>query len=108
MSEAGQEDRLGDGGSEQPLVGGNVNGGVVRVGDTVRRTAGPHTPAVHAFLQHLYEVGFDGAPRPLGFDEQGREVLTFVPGVVPWPARFDLLEPDAALVRVARLIRRLA
>jgi hypothetical protein len=48
---------------------------VERVGDTIRRGTGPWTPAVHALLRHLEAVGFDAAPRVLGFDEQGREVL---------------------------------
>jgi hypothetical protein len=65
--------------AEERLEGGNV-GGAVRVGDTVRRSAGPWTPAVHALLAHLAGTGFTGAPRPLGFDEQGREVLTFLEG----------------------------
>ncbi|TQM72789.1 phosphotransferase family enzyme [Thermopolyspora flexuosa] len=90
---------------EVPLHGGNVSGGVVRVGDTVRRPSGPWTPAVHALLAHLHEVGFRGAPRPLGIDERGREVLTFVPGEVVWPDRFALLDPPDRLARVARLIR---
>jgi hypothetical protein len=92
---------------EQPLAGGNVNAGVVRVGDTVRRAAGAWTPAVHALLSHLREVGFEGAPRPLGIDEQGREVLMYAPGVVTWPERFDLLDPPHRLARVGRLIRDL-
>jgi hypothetical protein len=71
--------------SETPLSGGNMSSGVVRVGDTVRRPAGPWTPAVHALLTHLYEAGFRGAPRPLGIDERGREVLTFIPGPPAWP-----------------------
>ena len=33
---------------------------------------------MHALLAHLEGTGFMGAPRPLGFDEQGREVLTFL------------------------------
>ena len=78
---------------------------MVRVGDTVRRPAGPHTPAVHALLSYLHAVGFEGAPRPMGLDEQGREVLEFIPGVVPWPDRFDLLAPAGRLQRAARLIR---
>ena len=41
---------------------------------------GGWTPAVHALLAHLAGTGFTGAPRPLGFDEQGREVLTFLEG----------------------------
>jgi hypothetical protein len=89
----------------EPLSGGNVSTGVVRVGNTVRRPAGFWTPAVHALLTHLHSAGFHGAPRPLGIDDQGREVLTFLPGVVPWPDRFELLEPTEQLVRVARLIR---
>ena len=56
-------------GVEEPLRGGNVSAGVVRVGDTVRRPAGPHTPAVHALLAHLHGVGFRHAPRPLGIDD---------------------------------------
>ncbi len=90
---------------EQPLSGGNVSGGVVRVGDTVRRPAGPWTPAVHALLTHLYEVGFRAAPRPLGIDDQGCEVLSFAPGTVVWPDRLALLEPSRRLAHIARLIR---
>lgn len=64
---------------EQPLIG-NVSTGVVRVGDTVRRPVGPWTDAVDALLAHLREVGFTGAPRPLGRDDRGRQVLEYVPG----------------------------
>ena len=86
-----------------PLEGGNVSSGVERVGDTVRRPAGVWTPAVHALLHHLHTVGFQGAPRPLGLDEQGREVLTFIPGTVAWPSHFHRLDPDDQLRRVALL-----
>ena len=55
----------------------------MRIGDTVRRPVGPHTDAVDALLTHLWEVGFTGAPRPLGRDERGRQVLEFVPGESP-------------------------
>lgn len=65
--------------AEERLEGGYADG-AVRVGNTVRRLAGPWTPAVHALLAHLAGQGFTGAPRPLGFDEQGREVLTFLEG----------------------------
>ena len=62
----------------------------MRVGDTVRRATGPWTPAVHALLRHLESVGFDAAPRVLGVDERGREVLTYLEGETigdddPWP-----------------------
>src|SRR3712207_5306733 len=76
--------------SEVLLVGGTANRGrVVRVGDTVRRPQRATSPATHALLRHLADVGFDGAPRFLGVDEQAREVLSYVPGTAitpPYPA----------------------
>ncbi|MFC7713934.1 phosphotransferase [Nonomuraea recticatena] len=91
---------------EQRLPGGNT-GGAVRAGDTVRRARGPWTSSVHALLQHLENVGFDGAPRALGFDDQDREVLTFLPGDVvgtarPWPT---WVHSEDALCQVARWLR---
>ncbi|MFG2078115.1 phosphotransferase [Nonomuraea maritima] len=87
---------------EIPLQGGDVTDGVVRVGDTVRRPVSASTPAVHALLRHLEAVGFDGAPRVLGLDGFGREVLTFVPGTCG-------LRPesasDEALAALAMLLR---
>jgi Ser/Thr protein kinase RdoA (MazF antagonist) len=79
---------------------------VVRLGSTLRRSMGPWTPAVHALLRHLERAGFDGAPRALGHDEQGREVLSFVEGQVasgPTLAAY----PDATLFALGHLIRRM-
>jgi hypothetical protein len=88
---------------EEVLTGGNVSH-VVRIGDTVRRPTGPWTPAVHALLRHLEAKGFDGAPRVLGIDDEGREVLEFVPGAMAWPV-MGALATDHGLVRAARLLR---
>ncbi len=55
-------------------------GGVVRVGDTVRRPRPAGSEAVEALLVHLELVGFDASPRFLGIDELGRQVLTFIEG----------------------------
>ena len=38
---------------EIPLPGGDVTQGVVRVGATVRRPVGAHSPLVHRVLRHL-------------------------------------------------------
>jgi len=62
------------------LTGGNV-GGAWRVGETVRRTPGPWTPAVHALLSYL-RPRLANVPAVLGFDERGREVLSYLPGRV--------------------------
>lgn len=67
-------------GDQGEWLAGNV-GGAWRVGETVRRATGPWTPAVHALLDHL-QTRLDHVPRVLGFDEHGREVLTYLPGRV--------------------------
>lgn len=63
---------------------------------------------MHALLDHLDVAGFTGAPRPLGVDAAGREVLTWMPGEtvgsrVPWPA---WVHSEGALVQVARWLAR--
>jgi hypothetical protein len=63
----------------EPLLGGLVTN-PVRIHGDVHRNAGPWTPAVHTLLRHLEDAGFDGAPRVVGFDETGREVLTYIEG----------------------------
>lgn len=88
-----------------PLVGGNVAAGVVRVGDTVRKPAGPQTPAVHAVLEHLADVGFRHAPRSHGVDDDGRHVLEWVPGEMAHPPRAGRPSVDPAAV--GRLLRAL-
>lgn len=77
---------------------------VVRVGDTVRRPALPWTSTVHALLRHLESVGFPYAPRPLGFDEQGREVLTFIDGESGGKGWAKVVD-DQGLSAFARLLR---
>jgi len=94
---------------EEQSLGGNLSD-AVRVGDTVRRRAGPWTPAVHALLAHLRRVGFDAAPEPLGMDAQGRAVLKFIPGDVhqgwPEPMPSWVYEDDVTLAGAAELLRR--
>jgi hypothetical protein len=92
---------------EEALSGGNTHEAIVRVDETVRRPTGPWTPGVHALLRHLEKLGFDGAPRVRGIDEQGREVLDYIEGEVVHPDHDDLLLPDTALAKVVTSIRRL-
>jgi hypothetical protein len=92
---------------EVELTGGTANQGlVVRVGDTVRRPWRPTSPSTHALLQHMEEVGFDGAPRLLGVDDRGREVLTYVPGATISPPYPPWSLTTQALESVARLLHR--
>jgi hypothetical protein len=92
---------------EVPLTGGTLHA-VVRVGDTVRRPAGPWTPTVHALLRHIRDRGFDLAPEPLGYDDSGREIVSFIPGStvgwsLPWP---DLIRSDDLLKQVGAATAR--
>lgn len=90
---------------EEELTGGNMST-VSRVGATVRRQAGPWTPQIHRLLAHLRAAGIDEVPAPLGFDAQGREILSYLPGTVghsPLPA----LQTDEVLIAAAHLLRRI-
>ncbi|MDX3225116.1 phosphotransferase [Streptomyces sp. ME19-01-6] len=88
------------------LTGGRITKGVVRVGDTVRRPVGPHSPFVHRLLRHLEDVGSDAAPRLLGTDAKGREVLSFQHGEVVTAFRARDWSP-AQITAAAQLLRRL-
>ena len=92
---------------EQQLVGGaDPRYAPVRVGDTVRRAAGSSNAAVRELLLQLEAVGFDGAPRHLGTDEMGREVLTWIEGDVPLPPYPGWSMTDRALGDLGALVRR--
>lgn len=88
---------------EVPLTGGTTEG-VVRVGDTVRRPRTASSTRVERLLVHLERVGADVAPRFLGIDERGRQVLEYVEGESPTEPPFDLA--DAAQQSAMRLVRR--
>jgi hypothetical protein len=84
------------------LPGGFVNR-VVRIGDTVRRTNSGEF--VHRLLRHFEQQGWPGAPRLLGLDEQGREMLTYLDGHVAWQSPTDRVDSPESLTRVAELLR---
>jgi hypothetical protein len=94
---------------EEILAGGVANpGSVIRVGDTVRRPRKPQTETVHHFLRYLVEHGLEGVvPTPLGYDESGREVLSYLDGEIALPPSNAWVAGDDLLVSVAELQRRL-
>lgn len=92
----------------EPLSGGFITSSVTRRGGTVRRSAGPWSPAVHAWLAHLAEAGIDVAPRPvlLSF-EAGFEEVTYVEGTaLSGGASPPYLWHDDTLAVLARMVRR--
>ena len=78
-----------------------------RTGRTVRRPCRPFTATVQALLGHLRSQGIDFVPGPLGYDDEGREVLSFVEGDVPTDPPPDTVWGAEVLVALAGLIRRL-
>jgi hypothetical protein len=89
---------------EVPLAGGRIARGVVRVGGTVRRPMPSDPDFVHGLLAHLERCGFEGAPRFLGVDSRGREILSYIEGWAPPHNGFRL--PREAVAAGARLVRR--
>ena len=89
--------------SEEVLAGGNASGTVMRLGETVRKSWSEATPSVTRFVRALRAAGVD-VPEPRGRDEQGRQVVEFVPGT---PA-IERMPLDAdELRRVGSMIREI-
>lgn len=78
---------------------------VYRQGKVVVKDVGPWTPAVHALLRHLEREGFEGSPRVVGdgFDDSGRQVLTYIDGGFADPGPWTL----EGAAGVGRLLREL-
>ncbi|HEX6423537.1 MAG TPA: phosphotransferase [Acidimicrobiales bacterium] len=75
--------------------------GPIRVGNTARRPAGNNTYLVQTVLRRLEEAGVGWAPRPLGIDDEGREVVSWIPGVTAESGE------DVDLSELALMVRRL-
>jgi Ser/Thr protein kinase RdoA (MazF antagonist) len=86
------------------LAGGTANRGrVIRVGDTVHRPVGPHTPAVHALLSHVAARGF-AAPRVIGRADRV-EILGYIEGAAAAEPIPDWGLTEEALHSVGALLR---
>jgi hypothetical protein len=90
---------------ESALPGGFVNH-VIRVGATVRRPPSARSAFIRELLALFERRGWDGAPRFLGLDGQGREILSHIGGQAAWTSdqRREACS-DTSLVRVAELVR---
>lgn len=88
----------------EQLTGGNTSA-VWRIGNTVHREAGPWTPQVQRLLHHLHARGVTCVPEPLGMDDAGREVVTYLPGTVGTSPLAALHRSDAVLATAARILR---
>ena len=82
---------------------------VTHSGEWVLRPAGRHTPFVQDLLAVLADAGCRWAPRPGGRTDDGRERLSFLPGLADWELRAGGGDPLAldALLQAMRWVRRL-
>jgi hypothetical protein len=88
---------------EQPLSGGNM-GGAVRVGATVRKARQAQSATIQRLLAHVRAQGVLWVPEPLGTDERGRSVWSFIAGEVvhdqpSWLWSEDILTTVASRLR---------
>lgn len=83
------------------LTGGNATAGVVRVGATVRKPWLESTPTVRDFMHCVREAGID-VPEFIGRDDDGRQVLEYVPGRLAIESQ-PLTHVD--LARIGALVR---
>lgn len=89
----------------EELSGGNVSS-VFRKGDKVLRERKPDSSNIHQLLQHLEAKGFPYAPKYLGTDEKGREVLSYIEGIAgnyPLPS---YMWSDSSLQGIAEMLRK--
>ena len=68
---------------ESVLAGGRSTAEVLRIENTVHRSIGPNSEFAHRLLLLLEAKGYAYAPKFLGIDDKGREILTYVEGFVP-------------------------
>lgn len=76
------------------------------MGDTVRRPRSRYRSSINALLEHVTGTGLVEVPKPLGLDDQGREVFSFIEGDVPIPPYPSWAVTDESLRSVAELLRR--
>jgi hypothetical protein len=89
--------------TEEKLTGGNMTD-VTRVGDRVFRSTGFWSPTVHRLLLHLQEKNFAYSPRFFGLERE-REVLEFIPGIVPQYPLPDFVLSHDSISKAAKMLR---
>ncbi|WP_078380724.1 phosphotransferase [Sutcliffiella halmapala] len=90
--------------NEELLTGGNVSQ-VYRTGDTVRRELKPDSTKIHKLLKHLENKCFSYAPKFLGIDDDGREILSFIVGEAGNYPLKEYMWTNDVLKEIAKMLR---
>lgn len=91
--------------TEQGNKGDALHSMVHRLEDKVYRPSGYWSYSVHQLLMHLKKEKFDSAPRALGFDTEGNEILSYVTGDVYNYPLVGAIASTEALCSAAELLR---
>lgn len=92
---------------EERLFGG-TDSDAVRVGNTVRRRPPENAQFVADLLRFFAHFRWPGAPRFIGVDDDGRQILDYVEGYVAWErTQPPAVHSRASLARTAVLLRQL-
>jgi hypothetical protein len=89
---------------DETTLNNNEKRPITRIGDTVHRPTHHWTPAVHDLLNYLQSVDFKYSPKVLGFDDDGREILSYVNGQSGADGWTKIIT-DEGLRRFAKLLR---
>ncbi len=87
--------------NEEQILSGGQNTDVVRIGDTVHRPIGLNSDYVHNTLTLLEEKNYKHAPKYLGIDDKGREILSYIDGEMGGGIEWT----DSQLMIVIKMLR---
>lgn len=87
------------------LSGGGREKQIIILKNIVHRPTGRWTKQIHELLEHLRHNGFYSAPEPLGFDDEGREIVSFIEGDISNYPLSHNASSIKALVSSALLLR---
>lgn len=93
--------------TEETLRGGNMTS-VLKKHGNIHRERHPWSPSTQRLLLHLEAAGFHQAPKYLGIDVNGREILTFMEGECKhlYPFTNDTQILRQIITDLAELIRK--
>jgi len=95
---------------EKILTGGGTRNQTVKIGNIIHKKAPEQHPMVRAYLLYLEKEKMQGVPRFLGIDEQGRDMLSYLPGKTmgpDYPHDHPCLHSDQCVIDTARFMRKL-
>lgn len=88
---------------EIELTGGRSTESVIKKGNQVHRTMSPNASFVHELLKHLEKNNFPFAPKFIGVDKKGREILSYIKGDISSDGILD----NRQILAAVKILRQL-